>query len=59
MSTATFAYTRRFFAEEEVIISSCNNCLRPVGESGNEVELEALEQRHACIVKAIAPGEKH
>ncbi|MGC2110567.1 MAG: hypothetical protein WA655_13680 [Candidatus Korobacteraceae bacterium] len=49
MSTAAFEYTRRFFEKEEVIISSCNSCFAPVGESGDEAELEALEQQHSCI----------
>jgi hypothetical protein len=48
MATAPFAFTRRFFEDEETIISSCNYCFLPIGESSHEAELEALEQLHTC-----------
>ena len=48
MATTPFAYTRRFFEEDETIISSCNYCFASVGESSHEAELEALESQHSC-----------
>jgi len=52
MITDPYSYTRRFFKKEEVIISSCNNCFSVVAESGNDADLEALEQHHSCGQKS-------
>ena len=48
MITVPFAFTRRFFEPQEVIISSCNSCFSAVGESQDEFGLEVLEGRHSC-----------
>ena len=48
MITAPFAFTRRFYEPQEVIISSCNSCFSTVGESPDEFGLEILEGRHSC-----------
>lgn len=58
MITMPFAYTRRFFEKDEVIISSCNYCYAAVGESSDEAELEAMERQHSCAEKAKALGEQ-
>ena len=57
MITVPFAYTRRYFEKEEVIISSCNYCFSAVAESSDEAELEALEKQHSCDQKVKYPAE--
>lgn len=52
MITVPYAYTRRFFVEDETLISSCNSCFLPVAESSDEAELEVLEQTHSCMHNA-------
>jgi hypothetical protein len=54
--TLPLAYSRRFYQEEEVIISLCNYCETVVGESRDEAELTKLEMQHRCAgnVKASA-----
>ncbi len=56
MITEPFAYTRRYFEKEQVIISSCNYCFSAVAESNDEAELEAMEKHHSCNQKAKIPG---
>jgi len=48
MTTTPVSYSRRFFQEEEIIISSCNHCFCTVAESDDDAVLEALEQMHSC-----------
>ena len=48
MITAQYAYTRRFFEKEEVIISSCNYCFSAVAESDDETVLDTSEREHSC-----------
>lgn len=56
MITVPFAYSRRYFEKEDVIISSCNYCFSTVAESSDEAELEALEKRHSCDQKVKTTG---
>ena len=57
MVTVPFAYTRRFFEKEEVIISSCNSCFAPVAESSHEYALEILEHEHSRLHEADGAGD--
>jgi hypothetical protein len=52
--TLPLAYSRRFYQEEEVVISMCNFCNAVVAESGDEAELTRLESQHRCDEKAQA-----
>jgi hypothetical protein len=52
LSPAPYAFTRRFFAREQVVVSSCNRCFVTVAESNDDSVLEARELRHSCTRKA-------
>ena len=52
MITLQIPYTRRYFENEEIVISTCNSCRSVVGESGDEAELQTLEQQHSCTPTA-------
>ena len=56
MVSYPYAYTRRLFEPEEVIISICNSCFATVGESDDDSVLEDLERYHCCkpLPKAVA-----
>jgi hypothetical protein len=58
MITLQVPYTRRYFENEEVIISSCNYCLSVVAESSNEAELQAREEQHSCSRKTIVSSHE-
>lgn len=56
MITPPFACTRRFYVEEEVIVSICNYCYAVVAQTADEAELEKLENQHACVEKVKTQG---
>lgn len=43
-----YAFTRRYFPRDEVVISSCNRCFATVAESDDDRVLDAFELRHSC-----------